>query len=418
MKRIASKFEGVTSFALRIKVNFQLKGDGEASRTASFFVKCTPKYKIQLDVIKATKMFYIEWIFFEKLVPSMLELSSGTVELPLPAFYYTDFEGERGNFYMEDLLEAGYRPPDDSFCLNGFDYAHCSLVVKRLGRFHALTMAAERASPRRWTEMYPELGKDFVFYEQKAGDPPSPIQGMIDNFIPIMKEFSKNLEGLPKEAEASGALDQVIRGFWTTFCKLRATPTQGWSVLSHGDFWENNIMFRYERGDEGVERPVDVKFFDMQMVKCCHPAVDLVYFVCQTTGRSFREKHFGNLIGEYYAALSETLKVLKSEPPLLSLEEFKAEVMGRFLPHGIIGRAFFGPVNMIRDDPAVSFSGENRTEEGLEDFFNSGNNPLVQIRFARDPKYRDKVEEIVREFVDMALPNGLNSTDSSPLLDS
>ncbi|XP_046401902.1 uncharacterized protein LOC124167887 [Ischnura elegans] len=413
---ISPESQGVTSTALRVRVPYRVAGEGEDCRTATFFAKCPPKYTIQLDLIRDSKLFYLEWLFFEKIVPSMLEAASGRIQPPFPSCYHIDFDGEKGTFYMEDIQESGYRPADPSFCLNGYDYTHCSIVVRRIGRFHALGMVAERRSSASWTQLYPVLTKDYIFYAPGPGDPPTAIGGMIENFPENTKWFASGIEGLPKVAVSSGALDKVIHGFWTTFCRLRETPTQGWCVLSHGDLWENNIMFRYERGEDGIERPVDAKFYDMQMIKCCHPAVDLVYFVHQSTGPRFRQKYLGDLVREYYTALSETLQVLGSEPPPLSLEEFEAEVMEKYKPLGVIGKAFFAPVSMLRDDPVVSSGGENRTEQGLEDFFKSGNTALVRDRFGRDPKYREKIQEVVREFVEMALPNGLDSVDSSPLL--
>merc|ERR1711860_88684 len=58
------------------------------------------------------------------------------------------------------------------------------------------------------------------------------------------------------------------------------------TTLIHGDFWSNNMMFRYEDS-----KPVQVKVLDYQMMMIKKPFQDIFYFLYVNTDRSFRKTY-------------------------------------------------------------------------------------------------------------------------------
>lgn len=101
----------------------------------------------------------------------------------------------------------------------------------------------------------------------------------------------------------------------------------GFRVLSHGDAWLNNMMFR---SDE------DALLLDFQGPCWATPALDLHYFFVSSVRDDVKIEHYDELIQFYYGELVEALSKLKFDGVIPSFEEFKIDLdekgsMGEFL---------------------------------------------------------------------------------------
>ncbi|XP_071452069.1 uncharacterized protein [Hetaerina americana] len=417
VQRASNAVEGFASLVLRVKVSYRLPGNDNIDSHA-LIVKSLPQTEFQKNFVRTTDIFSREWLVLSRIAPMMKSISAGRVEVPLPTCYHGICDSDDSAFYMDDLVALGYRAVHRSSLMDGLDYAHCSIVMKRLGCLHALTLAAERAldpGSGGWAGLFPELTQDKVYYDPGPGDPPAPAQTMIASMLQNFKDICGQIDGLPKMAVASGALDRVLQGVYPTLCRLKQTPPVGRHVLTHGDCWMNNMMFRYKKGDKAADEPADVKFFDLQLAKCCHPSTDLLYFMHLSTRRPLREKYLNTLIEEYYGSFTESLKTLEKGSPPFSLEDFKADYMEKYKPYGLIVGVLYSPLQMLGDDFLLP-NAEDLTNEKVEQFFQDGGTQKIMNRFQIDSIYRSYVKEIAREFLDMALPYGLESVESSPLL--
>jgi len=61
---------------------------------------------------------------------------------------------------------------------------------------------------------------------------------------------------------------------------------KGLNVLTHGDLWLNNIMFKGQ----------SVRFLDFQLVNFTSPAIDLHYFIYTSTTLDVRMHHRDRLL--------------------------------------------------------------------------------------------------------------------------
>ncbi|XP_046402314.1 uncharacterized protein LOC124168221 [Ischnura elegans] len=416
VERATSGVEGFTSLVLRVRLSYRLPGH-EDIKSHALFVKTVSPVDYQREIMKSINVFSKELLYFSQVVPQMVKVSHGKVQIPLPACYHTIEEKENASLYMEDLLGSGYRLANRSYLMDGYDYAHSSLVMKGIGKLHALSIAAEKkldSGKGTWLHSCPEFGKEYLYFVPSPENPPTPIHETVGGSIASIKDLCQELEGLPKEAVASGALEKVLEGVWPTLCRLKETPNDNRRILIHGDFWANNMMFRY-RNNNGEDEPVDVKFFDLQLAKVCHPGVDLFYFLYVNTRRQLREKYLSVLLDEYYESLSTNLKLLDGSVPPYSQSDFRADMMGKYKPFGVIMATLFCPWMMLGDEFLLP-NADDMTSEKMEEMFKQGSAAIVLARFRNDPKFRSQVEDIIREFVDMALPNGVESVSSSPLL--
>jgi len=85
-------------------------------------------------------------------------------------------------------------------------------------------------------------------------------------------------------------------------------PVEPLSVLCHGDFNRNNLLFRYDDGG----RPVDALAYDMATVRYGSPALDLSFFLYMNTDRRTRDDHWDALLDAY----CETLATAAGDVPV------------------------------------------------------------------------------------------------------
>lgn len=120
-----------------------------------------------------------------------------------------------------------------------------------------------------------------------------------------------------------------------------------------GDCWNNNILYRFNEHVrltsifltcnlflyffsipiineilkflKGVAE--DLRFLDWQVIRYTSPAIDLLYNIFTSTDKAFREKEYDNLLKVYHETLSNTVKLLGSNPDeLFSLDDLKDEL--------------------------------------------------------------------------------------------
>ncbi|XP_046392440.1 uncharacterized protein LOC124160602 [Ischnura elegans] len=413
--RATTGVEGFLSIVLRVKVSYHFQDDQEIRRK-TFVVKRFPQTEMLVEFSQRSGIFTREGTFLDKVVSIMKRLSDGKVEIPLPECYHIVYGGDDDTIVMEDLSEGGYRTPSPSYLSEGLDLCHCRLAMQKLGTLHGFAVAAERSLPPEiggWLGAFPPFSQEVCFYEAPPGVPPSPLTGMTLNAIETILMLSKNIDGLPKEAEESGKLEKVLEGLWSTLCRLVKANPGSPNVPCHGDCWMNNMMFLYEGPGSG--RPVDLKFIDLQVTRYCHPAIDILYFMYLSTSRSFRENHLDDLLAVYHASMKETLEAVSGGTPPLSLEQLRKDVHVQFKPFGVIIGAVMTPFFMLGED-FVKADADQLTPSALDDMLKTGNADAVRNRYAQDAKFKTRMEEVISELVEVAFPRGLNSTDTSPLL--
>ncbi|XP_046392338.1 uncharacterized protein LOC124160523 isoform X2 [Ischnura elegans] len=414
-KRATGGVDGFTSVVLRVNAAYRTKRDEETveDRRAALVVKTAPTVESQIFVAKACRVFIREGVFFRDVVPLMRKASAGRVEVPVPECYLAISDGENDAIYMEDLAARGFRTPDRSYQVEGLDLNHCVLAMKALGRLHALGIAAERLLPAGVSvmETFPDIAKDATIYDREPGEPEPFFKGLVEKGFEVVTKICKHLDGLPKAAAESGVLENVLKGLWPSLKRLIKPSEKGMNVIAHGDYWMNNIMVKYE--SDGVT-PIDAKILDFQAVRYCHPAVDVMNFMHICTQRNFRDKYFESLVNDYYDSMTETLKAI-SQPIPFSKEDFVADLYGKYRTFGVIISNIYLPMMMLGEEFAPS-NAEDMTEERYDDLFKSGCSSSILRRYASDSRYRAKMDVLIREFVEVVLPYGLDSVELSPLL--
>lgn len=109
---------------------------------------------------------------------------------------------------------------------------------------------------------------------------------------PAMHRFLANYKGC--------MMDQV-------FLKIDEYHRGKFVVLCHGDFWSNNIMFKYDSKGEEIE---ECLLLDFQLCNVNSPAFDLNYFIFTSAHKDIKLEQIDHFIHVYFKALVVNLNLL------------------------------------------------------------------------------------------------------------
>lgn len=174
-------------------------------------------------------------------------------------------------------------------------FEHVSLLMKALGKFHAISFALKDQQPDKFKEL-----RDLVF-EQYWTMIDTQFQmhykDMIDRFsMCLLKEQRFDLvdkfKKLAGENPSKSAQKFVSGAF-----------SEPYAVICHGDLTTNNCMFR--KNKQGT--PVEIQLFDWQFCRYASPVTELVLFLLCSSTKELRDKHYDEFLRIYHESLTDLL---------------------------------------------------------------------------------------------------------------
>lgn len=233
--------------------------------------------------------FHTEVHFYTRVVPILESLRS--IRHLIPRFLHSkDATKEAGPIAIvfEHLQPHGFRNPA------GYgDYAHLSLMARKLGEFHAYSFAARKLSPGQ-LERVASLPYD------------SYVSQTIAQQAQTVRTLSRALEPLEQDPECEDGVPrvrQILANFVDSV--TRAFAANGSKaddfVLCHRSYTRFNVLFRYAKG-----APVDMVIMDWQTMAFASLGVDLGLLLYVEVGQTTRNEYWNQLLDDYHEALGTT----------------------------------------------------------------------------------------------------------------
>ncbi|XP_075165596.1 uncharacterized protein LOC142237992 [Haematobia irritans] len=293
--------ENFLSILWAIEIEAALK-DG-SSQMLKYMLKVPPTTQQALQLVAMLNSFNRENIFYYELFPIFDEMyrKAGKSTKIAPKAFKLDKDLGFEVILMEDVRQEGFKNMNR---LIGLDMEHTKEALKKIAEYHAASASyiAEKCSLPELL-MQPILNDRVLPMVKKAQEPQEKI---ILESLPLYK-----MEHLKEKI-----ISYKSKYFHEIF-KADRRPLGNFDVLSHGDFWTNNIMFQHS-DDNKVANTLLV---DFQAGRITSPAMDLTYFLLGSTCLENKIKCFDYFIQYYHQHLVENLNILNYRKNVPSLRD-------------------------------------------------------------------------------------------------
>lgn len=258
---------------------------------------------------------------------------------------------------LEDLNSIGYRLSSARLDL---DSDHLRLMAKKIATYHAVSFAMKIRNDPTLTKLSAGL-IPFHYKSETQGDLMSykhlcPLS--FKRFFNYVSSTSKHRTDEAFLMNISNLRPRVENDFLSIMEDFLKTDHDFAAVL-HGDYYRNNVMFKYEN-----DIPIDLRMFDFQEVRYASIAIDLSIFMFMHVNAKLKPLLWDELLLLYHETLIVSLvDILKCEKDDERLERFSFH---KFIEH-FKKFAFYGVAVSILSIPWMA-SPEDDTKK-ISDFF-------------------------------------------------
>lgn len=174
---------------------------------------------------------------------------------------------------------------------------HILLVMKTLGKFHAVSFAMRDQEPEKYSEIVSQITEMFF------------IRGVETPFCTTVNSAAMNaINCITDDRDAhlvKTLLDIYEKNQYDLLADLLVgDEAEPYAVITHGDLWNNNTMFHYD--DKNTLQKVC--FIDWQLVRYGSPVLDLMYYIFFNTTREQRGRNYNIYLKTYYDSLASLLQ--------------------------------------------------------------------------------------------------------------
>ena len=198
-----------------------------------------------LQLINEANIFQRESTMLSEITPHLQSVlqhastDSYKIQPFAPKCIYSQFGSPSSAIVLEDLKVQGFKMAERTM---GLDMNHCSLVVRTLARYHATSAILYEENPEFFKNVQENL------YSGK-------MKNNIDGF------FGNSLRNLVQEIKNWPDFDDRFRIKLENMCEfvvdhvieINQKHDGDFNVLTHGDLWLNNMMFRYSESTGEVQ---------------------------------------------------------------------------------------------------------------------------------------------------------------------
>lgn len=311
--------EGATSDLIRVQFEVQLK-DG-STKPFSLMMKSKKQLSADSDKIVAVAGNFIkENEVYEKLLPAFekLYLEKGVKKVFSPKSYKISKEPPVETVLLEDLRPQHFEMEISS---KGLDLRKLKQTLGILAEFHAAS-AVYVEKHGRFSEQF----KKGVYEPSQKIYYVTMYQHVVDIIIGSYKKSVKNGEYFA-EKMVSFFLSFVLSysnffqfsnlsNLMEKYFQCTKFKPDKFNVLTHGDIWTNNIMFK---GDQ-------IRLLDYQLSLYGSPILDFIQLVFSSANSKIIGSHFDELLKHYHTNLSANLKLLEYKKKIPTMTDLHLSI--------------------------------------------------------------------------------------------
>ncbi|PSN43487.1 hypothetical protein C0J52_03207 [Blattella germanica] len=326
------------------------------------FFKSLPEKPEVRQVFNSDIIFGNEMGFYNEILSSLLKFQeSKCVKNPfnaVPKCYKAVRNTENYVIVLEDLEPQGFIMLNRHKQL-GLSEVH--LLMKELGRFHALCLAMKHQEAENFKKM--KKGVQEILYSEKFIEKFGELYEYVKNdAVKLVKQnfphdspYVKKLEQYANNTMLAKRMQELARP------KEEDEP---YNVFNHRDLWVNNFLYKYSDKISPTKEPIALKILDFQACQYGSPGLDVPYVLLNSANKQMRDEHGDSLLHSYYDNLCELLSELGSDPKQVFPYEVLMSHIKKYSEYGLWLTLFNLPHTLDKGEnvAAVTNSGSDATE--------------------------------------------------------
>lgn len=235
-----------------------------------------------------------------------------------PWFCWLPFRAaESGVLVMENVKRRGYVMFDKMRIL---PLDHFLLAITNLAHFHGRWLAY------RWLAAEGRLGErawPASQFEQALNTQKRVPKFVYNKLMAGTHQTVKRILQLEQRGEMKDRVDKFFKvTVHQQLDQMMGNVSSPIDTCCHGDFWSNNIMFKYDQDG----KVTDTILVDFQLINYGHPAYDVLYMLYISTDLEFRNAHMTECLDAYWDTLSTYLDQFKPKDVTYDKTAFLADI--------------------------------------------------------------------------------------------
>ncbi|XP_065080105.1 uncharacterized oxidoreductase dhs-27-like [Ochlerotatus camptorhynchus] len=347
--------DGVNNLSdiLSVSVVYEFQGvqDKVERKSLDIVIKLLPQDPFSRFFVTEAQFDLREIKFYTSILPDLLAFQETDVSkedsaimlVSVPTCFYTQYapaispsqgspEPPESILVLEDMRSLGYKGANFT---SGLTVGQTEAAIRAIVAIHALSLGLKLKKKVDVNEKYP-----FLFQTTRATES---YQQLVEQGMPQLTKF---LEAQPGYANELKALNK-IRAKTKELIETLLQPIEPMGLITHTDFWCNNLLFRAE-GD-GTDSCI---ILDWQMVTYSRPTNDLALLLISSIPSNIRRQHATRLLDLYYNLLKSYCQKLDIDVEAdlgysrnkMELEYRQSQLLALLLCIGSIDIAIGNPV--------------------------------------------------------------------------
>ncbi|CRK87815.1 CLUMA_CG001603, isoform A [Clunio marinus] len=228
-----------------VGILYRAEVTNSSGNKTKIIIKIPPQNAARREQFSAGPIFLREILFYNELYPLFKKFQEDKgIDVNKEGFYQvpeclrTSNDDQHEALYLEDLKESGFDMFDR---FKDVTLDHVSRVMESLGKFHAISFAIKDQHPEL-IEKYKPMKEIFKEFEEAS-------KGKWDGyFAEVVRKAIETLDDHPNEKLKDHVRNTLNDKFMDIFMDdVDGASAEPYTVICHGDCWNNNIMYRYER---------------------------------------------------------------------------------------------------------------------------------------------------------------------------
>ncbi|CAD7093141.1 unnamed protein product [Hermetia illucens] len=303
----AEKGEHFLCAIYRIQLEYKRAEDSDAQRV-SYVVKARFENKENQtlnDALETQDVLGREMFMYSSVLPKLSSILAdiGQKAQLVPEIIRVDYR--KGCIIFEDLCYRRFKMCDK---MVGLDLEHIKLALKRLAAFNA---AAAKLN---------EIEEGSLQKFNRCCFSDSGLEPFFTSQMEACGRAVQKWKGFEGYGDKLLALAPKIMEYGR---RLFEPKSHHFNTLIHGDFWINNMMFRYDANDQ----PIENVLIDFQFNSWTSPAIDLHYFLKTSVNEDLKWDHEQELVRYYHNHLAEDLNALQFKGRIPTFQDFWSQFL-------------------------------------------------------------------------------------------